>query len=337
MLIEKNKSLRDYNTFGINAMARAFVSIKSTEELNALLKSYSPRDLFILGGGSNILLTTSVDKLVVHINLKGISIISESDDTVEIEVQAGENWHEFVMFCIENDFGGVENLSLIPGNTGTAPIQNIGAYGVELKDVFVCCSAVHMKTRETKEFSRTDCQFDYRDSVFKKSLKGQYIITSVRFRLTKKNHTLRTSYGAISDILSERNIESPTIRDVSDAVIAIRRSKLPDPDELGNSGSFFKNPILGKEAFKTFHEKFPEAPFYEVSPSAFKVPAGWLIEQAGFKGRRYGDAGIHEKQALVLVNFGGASGKEILDVARRIQKRVKVLFGIDIEPEVNVI
>ncbi len=337
MLIEKNKSLRDYNTFGINAMARAFVSIKSTEELNALLKSYRPSDLFILGGGSNILLTSSLDKLVVHINLKGISLISETDETVEVEVQAGENWHEFVMFCVDNDYGGVENLSLIPGNTGTAPIQNIGAYGVELKDVFISCKAVHMKSREMKEFTGEDCEFGYRDSVFKKSLKGQYIITSVRFRLTKKNHILHTSYGAISDVLSERNIESPTIRDVSDAVIDIRRSKLPDPDELGNSGSFFKNPVLGADEFKTFHERFPESPFYELSSTAFKVPAGWLIEQAGFKGKRFGDAGIHEKQALVLVNFGGASGKDILDVARRIQKRVKVLFDIDIEPEVNVI
>ncbi|MCW5519313.1 UDP-N-acetylmuramate dehydrogenase [Aureitalea sp. L0-47] len=337
MLIEKNKSLREYNTFGIDVLAKAFVSITSDEALTALLKSYKPKDLFIIGGGSNLLLTSNIDKLVVHINLKGISVASETEDMVILEISAGENWHELVMYCIERDYGGIENLSLIPGNTGTAPIQNIGAYGVEIKDVFESCRAVETLTGESRIFTAEDCKFGYRNSVFKNELKGKYIITSVNLRLTKKNHELNTSYGAIADILSEKNIDKPEIKDISDAVIAIRQSKLPDPAELGNSGSFFKNPILNKAAFSSFRSKFPEAPFYEVSSSEFKIPAGWLIEEAGFKGKRYGDAGIHEKQALVLVNHGNASGLEIWELAQRIQKRVKVLFSIDIEPEVNVI
>ena len=337
MLIEKNKSLREYNTFGIDVLAKAFVSIKSEEELSALLKAYRPKDLFILGGGSNLLFTSSLDKLVVHINLKGIGVASETDEEVVLEISAGENWHDLVMHCIDQGYGGIENLSLIPGNTGTAPIQNIGAYGVELKDVFVSCRAVEIKSGKTLEFSKDDCKFGYRNSIFKNELKGKFIITSVRLRLTKRDHKLNTSYGAISDILAENNIVEPSIKDISEAVITIRQSKLPDPNVLGNSGSFFKNPVLDKSNFLAFQNKFPEAPYYEVSDTEFKVPAGWLIEEAGFKGKRFGDAGIHEKQALVLVNHGTASGKEIWELAQRIQKRVKVLFDIDIEPEVNVI
>jgi UDP-N-acetylmuramate dehydrogenase len=337
MLIEKNKSLRQYNTFGIDVLAKAFVSINSNEALSALLKSYKPKELFILGGGSNLLLTSNIDKLVVHINLKGISIATETEDKVVLNISAGENWHDLVMYCIERNYGGIENLSLIPGNTGTAPIQNIGAYGVELKDVFVSCTAVEIISGETRVFTHEDCEFGYRNSIFKNELKGKYIITSVNLQLTKKNHVLNTSYGAIASILSERNIENPGIKDIFEAVIAIRQSKLPDPEILGNSGSFFKNPVLDRVAFNRFRSKFPEAPYYEVSSIEFKIPAGWLIEEAGFKGKRYGDAGIHEKQALVLVNHGNASGLEIWELAQRIQKRVKVLFDIDIEPEVNVI
>ncbi|MBT8261945.1 MAG: UDP-N-acetylmuramate dehydrogenase [Bacteroidia bacterium] len=337
MFIEKNKSLRNYNTFGIDVTARAFVSVESLEDLRTILKDYTPDEVFILGGGSNMLLTAPIDKLVVHINLKGIEVLSRTEDEVILEIQAGENWHELVMYCIENDFGGIENLSLIPGNTGTAPIQNIGAYGVELEDVFESCTAIECTTGVLRSFSREECKFGYRNSIFKDEAKDQYIITSVMLRLTSKNHKINSSYGAISDVLAKRNIENPTIKDISEAVISIRRSKLPDPAEIGNSGSFFKNPVLSSEEFKKFRSKNPEAPYYEVSATQFKIPAGWLIDQAGFKGKRYGDAGIHKHQALVLVNHGNASGSEIWNLALKIQKKVKEDFGIYIEPEVNVI
>lgn len=336
MFIEKNKSLRDYNTFGIDVSAREFISVQTFEDLKTILNDYDSHELFILGGGSNMLLTSPIDKLVVHINLKGIEVISENEDHVILEVQAGENWHELVMFCIDQNYGGIENLSLIPGNTGTAPIQNIGAYGVELEDVFVRCAALEITSATTRNFTKEECVFGYRNSVFKNEAKNQYIITSVRMRLTRGNHNINASYGAISDVLTERNISQPTIKDISEAVISIRRSKLPDPEEIGNGGSFFKNPVLSSEDFKQFRSKHPDAPFYEVSATQFKIPAGWLIDQAGFKGKRYGDAGIHEHQALVLVNYGNATGAEIWDLALRIQKKVKEDYNIYIEPEVNV-
>lgn len=336
MQIEKNKSLKAYNTFGIDVPAASFVSVQSVNELKAVLKKYGDSPLFLLGGGSNMLLTKPIDALVVHLDLKGIRVVSESESTIHLEVMAGENWHEFVMFCIEKGYGGVENMSLIPGNVGTAPIQNIGAYGVELKDTFVRCNAVHIKTHEEKVFTKEDCHFGYRNSIFKNEEKGNYVITSVVFELTKKKHQLRTDYGAIQEKLEEMKVETPSIAAVSKAVIAIRQSKLPDPNVLGNSGSFFKNPVISAEAFKEFRAQFPDAPFYEVSPTAFKIPAGWLIEQAGFKGKRFGDAGVHKNQALVLVNHGAATGKEIWDLAIKIQQKVRAQFQIFIEPEVNV-
>ena len=337
MEIESNKSLKNYNTFGIDCKARYFISISSVSELKEALSLKIHPELFILGGGSNLLLTDDLDALVIHLNIKGIKVISETKSEVMVEAMAGENWHEFVLYCIQNNYGGVENLSLIPGNVGTAPIQNIGAYGVELKDVFVQCSAVEMATGRERIFSLADCEFEYRNSIFKQKAKGKYIITSVKFRLTKAPHKLSTSYGAIRENLLEQNISEPTIEDISNTVIAIRQSKLPDPAKLGNSGSFFKNPILSAEAFKEFRRKNPEAPFYEVSATEFKVPAGWLIEQAGFKGKRFGDAGVHVNQALVLVNHGNASGSEIWELALRIQKKIREDYDIYIEPEVNVI
>jgi UDP-N-acetylmuramate dehydrogenase len=337
MFVEKNKSLRDYNTFGIDVSAREFISVQSIEDLSKILNDYDSHELFILGGGSNMLLTSSVDKVVVHINLKGIEVISENEDQVILEVQAGENWHELVMYCIDQNYGGIENLSLIPGNTGTAPIQNIGAYGVELEDVFVSCAALEISSATSKIFTKEECKFGYRNSVFKNEARGKFIITSVRLLLTRGNHNINTTYGAISDVLTERNINKPTIKDISEAVISIRKSKLPDPEEIGNSGSFFKNPVLPSEEFKQFRSKNPDAPFYEVSATQFKIPAGWLIDQAGFKGKRYGDAGIHEHQALVLVNYGNATGAEIWDLALRIQKKVKEDYAIYLEPEVNII
>ncbi|SDR05184.1 UDP-N-acetylmuramate dehydrogenase [Flagellimonas zhangzhouensis] len=337
MNIQENISLKEYNTFGIDAKARFFVEITGLAQLQKVLELKAYPEKFILSGGSNILLTKDIDALVMNLKLKGISIVEENDETVEIKVMAGENWHQLVLWTLEHDFGGLENLSLIPGNVGTAPIQNIGAYGVELKDVFVSCAAMDMKTGELVGFEKEDCQFGYRDSIFKNDAKGKYIITSVNLRLTKKNHNLQTGYGAIEAQLKENNIVYPTIQDISNAVIAIRQSKLPDPKKIGNSGSFFKNPIVSKKKFDKFRKANPEAPFYEVDENEYKIPAGWLIEQCGFKGKRFADAGVHEKQALVLVNHGNATGKEILYLAKNIQEEVKKKFGIKIQPEVNLI
>jgi UDP-N-acetylmuramate dehydrogenase len=336
MLVEPNKSLKDYNTFGIDCKAKYYVSVTTTAELIEILSDQKYKDRFILGGGSNMLLTQDINALVIHLNLKGITVLSETKEQVQIEALAGENWHQFVLSCIERGYGGLENLSLIPGNVGTTPIQNIGAYGVELKDTFESCKAIEIETKTVVKFSRETCNFGYRTSIFKNEARDKYIITSVVFNLTKIHHKKSISYGAIKQQLSEKHIKEPTIKNISDAVISIRESKLPDPKKLGNSGSFFKNPVIDTEAFRHFRVKFPEAPFYEVSPTEFKVPAGWLIEQAGFKGKQFGDAGVHKNQALVLVNYGNATGSEIWELAVRIQNKVKEKFGIYIEPEVNV-
>ncbi|MEG9327986.1 UDP-N-acetylmuramate dehydrogenase [Salinimicrobium catena] len=336
MKTSTNKSLKNYNTFGIDVKARKFVSVESVEELRSLLKNSYASELFILGGGSNMLLTKDVEKTVVHINLKGIRIIEKTDEEVLVEAMAGENWHQFVLFCIDNGFGGLENLSLIPGNVGTAPIQNIGAYGVEIKDTFEKCTALDVQTLEIKTFNLADCEFGYRDSIFKNAVKGKYIITSVTFRLTRKDHRLNTAYGSIDSFLEEKEITEPGIKDVSDAVISIRRSKLPDPKKIGNSGSFFKNPVITKEKHRELQEIYPEMPFYEIDEDHVKIPAGWLIDHAGLKGYRTGDAGVHSKQALVLVNYGNASGEEILRLSKMVQERVFDLFGILLQPEVNI-
>ncbi len=337
MLIEPNKSLKDYNTFGIDCKAKYYVSVTTITELIEILSDKKYEERFILGGGSNMLLTQDINALVIHLNLKGITVLSETEEQVQIEALAGENWHRFVLSCIERGYGGLENLSLIPGNVGTTPIQNIGAYGVELKDTFESCKAIEIESKAEVKFSKEACNFGYRTSIFKKEARDKYIITSVVFNLTKINHKKSISYGAIKQQLSERNIKEPTIKNISDAVIAIRESKLPDPKKLGNSGSFFKNPVIDLATFRHFRVKFPEAPYYEVSPTEFKIPAGWLIEQAGFKGKQFGDAGVHKNQALVLVNYGNATGSEIWELAVRIQKKVKEKFGIYVEPEVNVI
>ena len=337
MNISNNISLKSFNTFGIEAFAKQFVNITSTEELLEVLESKQFPDKFILGGGSNMLLTQDIDALVIHINTKGKDIIREENDHVYVKIQAGENWHEFVLWCIDNGFGGVENLSLIPGNVGTSPIQNIGAYGVELKDVFVECEAINVDDFTINTFQKEDCNFGYRNSIFKHEEKGKYIITNVTFKLTKANHKLNTSYGAISSELNEKNINLPTIKNVSDAVINIRQSKLPDPKEIGNSGSFFKNPVITLEIFEKLQANFPEIPSYVVSENERKIPAGWLIEEAGFKGKRFGDYGVHKKQALVLVNYGSAKGSDILKLSKLIQKTIKRIFNITLEAEVNVI
>jgi len=337
MEIQSNFSLKNYNTFGIEAKAKQFVAVHNETELKTILEQNKSQKKFILGGGSNMLLTKDIDALVIHVDLKAKEIIKEDVDFVWVESKAGENWHEFVIWTIDQNFGGLENMSLIPGNVGTTPVQNIGAYGTEIKDTFVSCSAMKIENLEMKTFLKEECQFGYRESIFKNEVKDQYIITSVVFKLTKRNHKINISYGDITTELAKNHIAKPTLKDVSNAVIAIRQSKLPDPKELGNSGSFFKNPILLKTDFEKIHQKFPEMKYYDVSETEVKVPAGWLIEQAGFKGKRFGDAGIHKNQALVLVNYGNASGKEILAVSKTIQDTIFKVFGIHIEAEVNVI
>ncbi len=337
MQIQTNFSLKKYNTFNIEAKAKQFVAVHSEEELKIVLKNHSSDKKFILGGGSNMLLTQDIDALVIHVDLKGKKVIQQDDNFVWIESMAGENWHELVLFTINQDFGGLENMSLIPGNVGTTPVQNIGAYGTEIKDTFVSCNAINIATQELKTFTKAECNFGYRESIFKHEAKDQYVITSVLFKLTKRNHKINSSYGDITKELENKNVKTPTLKDISNAVIAIRQSKLPDPKELGNSGSFFKNPIISKSDFDKIHVLHPAMPHYVLSETTVKVPAGWLIEQAGFKGKRFGDAGIHKNQALVLVNYGNATGQEILNVSKDIQATVLKEFGIAIEAEVNVI
>lgn len=337
MNIQKNISLKTYNTFGIAAKAQYFIAINTVEELRQALRLETYPEKFILSGGSNMLITKDIDALVLHINIKGIDIIAQDDDHVDLKVMAGENWHNLVLWTLDHNYGGLENMSLIPGNTGTAPIQNIGAYGVELKDSFVSCEALDVNDFSLRTFSKEACRFGYRDSYFKNEGKGDYVIVSVRFKLTKRNHSLHTTYGAIDAELKKKGISDPNIKDVSNAVIAIRQSKLPDPKVLGNSGSFFKNPIISASEFNTFTKDHSDAPFYKLSENAYKIPAGWLIEQAGFKGKRFGAAGVHKDQALVLVNHGDATGAEIVGLAQKIIVAVEKEFGIHIEPEVNII
>ncbi|WP_298236921.1 UDP-N-acetylmuramate dehydrogenase [uncultured Algibacter sp.] len=337
MQINQNISLKPLNTFGIDVNAKYFTTVNSINDLKGVLNLKEHSNKLILGGGSNILLTKNQDSLVIHINLKGKEIVSETEDFVLVKANAGENWHEFVLWCLKNDFGGVENLSLIPGNVGTAPIQNIGAYGVELKNHFVSCEALSIENNTFVTFNKDDCHFDYRNSIFKQEAKGKYIITSVVFKLTKKKHNLHINYGTIKSQLDYMGITNPTIQNISKAVIAIRESKLPNPKEIGNSGSFFKNPVVPKSHYHILLQSFEDMPSYKVSEDMVKIPAGWLIEKAGFKGKRFGDCGVHKKQALVLVNYGNAKGIDILNLSQLIQKTVKRLFGISIEAEVNIL
>jgi len=333
--IQQNISLKTYNTFGIDVNAKQFVDITSLDELKELLTT--EKDFYILSGGSNILFTKDIDKLVIHLNLKGKEILRSTENDIYIKVQAGENWHEFALWCIEHNYGGVENLALIPGNIGTTPIQNIGAYGVEVKDIIYEVEGFEINSNTTKLFTNKECGFGYRNSIFKNEKKGNYIITSVTFKLTKGIHKLNSSYGAIQSELKKNAIKNPTIKDISDAVIAIRQSKLPDPKEIGNSGSFFKNPVISIADFEKLQKKNPKVPHYIISADEVKVPAGWLVEQCGFKGKRFGDAGVHKNQALVLVNYGNATGKEILELSKKIQKSVFEKFTILLEAEVNII
>lgn len=336
MNIAHDVSLKKYNTFGIDAKASSFVSVSTLDELKEALSTTTKRK-FVLGGGSNMLIKNDIEALVIHINLEGIEVVKEDNDSIWLEVAAGENWHSFVMHCVNNNYGGVENLALIPGNTGTSPVQNIGAYGVELKDVFDSCSAINRNSLESKIFTHSDCKFGYRESIFKNEAKDLYVITSVTFKLSKKDHNLNTGYGAIQEVLKQKEIKNPTIKEIAEAVIHIRSSKLPDPKLLGNSGSFFKNPVIRKELYDTLQSNYAGMPVYPISNYEVKVPAGWLIEQAGFKGYRIEDAGVHDKQALVLVNYGNATGDNLWDLALQIKDEVYKKFKINIEPEVNIV
>ncbi|WP_277633033.1 UDP-N-acetylmuramate dehydrogenase [Avrilella dinanensis] len=338
MQIQHRISLKPYNTFGIDAIARNFVLINHISELIDVVKNYPKEDLFFLSGGSNILITQpEIDKLVVKLNLKGIEVIDENEDFVWVKSASGEVLHDFILWCLDNDFGGLENLSLIPGHVGTAPMQNVGAYGVETKDVMTYCTALNLGTLELEQFNNETCRFGYRESFFKHEGKGKFVITEVVFKLSKRNHTLHTDYGDIRKELERMQINNPTIQDVSRAVIAIRSAKLPDPKELGNSGSFFKNPVVDQLTFEKFINRHPEAPHYIVSENEIKIPAGWLIEQSGLKGYREGDAGVHQRQALVLVNYGNATGQDIWRLAEKVQQTVSDKFGITIYPEVNIV
>lgn len=334
-IIQQKISLKSYNTFGIDVLANKFVEVSSQIELKEVLE-HNQDPLLILGGGSNILLIEDFKGLVLKNNFKGIELVNETENDVTLNVGGGETWHEFVLYCVNNGFAGIENLSLIPGNVGASPMQNIGAYGVEVKDVIKEVEAISLEDFSIRNFTNQECDFGYRTSIFKTTEKGNYFISSVTFKLSKQP-LINTSYGAINSELEHRGIKNPTIKDVSEAVIAIRQSKLPDPSKIGNSGSFFKNPVVSKMVKDKILEKYIDVPNYEQSNGTFKIAAGWLIEQCGWKGKRIANYGVHDKQALVLVNYGGSTGKEIFDLSSDIIKSVENKFNITLEREVNII
>lgn len=337
--MHENFSLQPYNTFGVEAKAKYFIEVQTIEELKEALNFSSSHTLklLFLGGGSNILLTKDFEGLAIKINLKGISEQNSDENHVLVTAKAGENWHEFVMFCLEKNYGGLENLSLIPGNVGTSPMQNIGAYGTEIKDVFVSCTVLNLENQEVEIFDLEQCRFGYRDSIFKQEGKGKYVILEVTFKLTKKDHRIKTEYGAIQSELEKLHISTPTIQDVSKAVINIRQSKLPDPKEIGNAGSFFKNPTIPVSQFEVLKQQFENIQGYP-NGDWVKVPAGWLIEQCGWKGKQIGNVASHQLQSLVIINTTGkATGKEIFDFSTEIINSVKEKFGIELEREVNII
>lgn len=337
MKIETDVSLKPYNTFGIAARAAHFARVDSVEALQEVLRQWSGSAPFILGGGSNLLLTHDLSGLVLLNVLRGREVLPETENTVLLRAGGGENWHELVQWSLEQGLGGLENLSLIPGTAGAAPIQNIGAYGVELSEVFHRLQAVELSSGRTVYFSREDCAFGYRDSLFKGAAKGLYCITEIELRLTRREHRINSSYGAIQDLLAERGIAEPSPQDISEAVIAIRQSKLPDPAQIGNSGSFFKNPEIAPDRWAALRQQFPDMPGYPLPSGLVKVPAGWLIERAGWKGKRIGQVGTYHKQALVLVNHGQATGAEVWAFAERIMEAVQAEFGIALEVEVNLV
>lgn len=336
MQIQEHISLKPYNTFGMDVPAEYFVTLDSEDALREISDTHAQtNDLYVLGGGSNVLLTKPVKGTVVHNKLKGISIEKENEDHVWLRVQAGEVWHELVMYAISNGWAGIENLALIPGSVGAAPMQNIGAYGVEAKETIDSVTAWHWKDKAFVSFSNEECQFGYRDSVFKREWRNKLLISSVVFKLNKKP-VFHTSYGAIGHELEKMGVQELSIKAIADAVIAIRSSKLPNPKEIGNAGSFFKNPTIATELYELLRVNHPDMPHYAVNEAQVKIPAGWLIEQCGWKGYRKGDAGVHARQALVLVNYGNAKGEEIWALSKEVVRSVEEKYGILLEREVQV-
>ena len=338
MKISKDQSLKNYNTFGINVNAKYYVEVFSADELTQVLfdNEYSEYPKCILGSGSNILFTKDFEGLVIKNSIQGITIVDEADNSVIVEAGAGVVWDDLVQYCVANNYGGIENLSLIPGTVGAAPIQNIGAYGQELKETFYELSGIFTETGETRVFDKAKCEFSYRDSIFKRELKNKFFVTSVKLKLIKKPE-VNLSYEPVRIEIEKRKIKKPTIKDIREIVISIRKAKLPDPKEIGNAGSFFKNPVVTIEKYYSLKKKFPDFIHYPVDETNVKVPAAWLIEKCGWKGKRVGDTGSYIKQPLVLVNYGKAKGTEVVELADKIRESVQSSFGITLENEVNII
>lgn len=335
-MILNNVPLKEFNTFGIQSIAKRFARFSTIKELNEILLNRNNDSLLVLGGGSNILFTKDFDGLVVRNEIKGFNIIEETDKYAIVKSGAGEIWHEFVLKCISHNFGGIENLSLIPGSVGASPMQNIGAYGVEIKDVFHSLDAYEIATGEIRTFHHEECQFGYRESIFKRALKDKFIILSVSFKLNKQ-HQINSSYGAINTELENMGIQNPTIKDISNAVISIRSSKLPNPKEIGNAGSFFKNPVVSEEILKSIQKNYDNVPNYPAESGNVKLAAGWLIEQAGWKGKTISTYGVHKNQALVLVNYSDTKGSDIFELSSQIISDIKSKFGVELEREVNIL
>jgi UDP-N-acetylmuramate dehydrogenase len=339
MKLLENYSLKKVSTFHVKTTSQYYTEFASVDELKEILLSEFVKinPYMVLGGGSNILFTRDYDGIIIRNVFKGIGVVKEEGDNIFIKANSGERWHNFVLYCVNNNYGGIENLSLIPGTVGAGPIQNIGAYGAELKDVLVEVEAINIKTQEIKTFTNAECKFGYRESVFKHELKGKYIILSVTLKLLKNPAKVNVAYGSLSKELQDEGITNPTIKDISNAVIKIRSSKLPDPDKIGNAGSFFKNPVITNALFERLKTQHLNIVSFPAEEGFTKLAAGWLIEQCGWKGKRFGDAGVHKDQALVLVNYDDATGKEIYDLSTKIIQSVKEKFGVELEREVNMI
>ena len=334
-MIRKNISLKKYNSFNIDVNAKEFVEVNSKDELIEIANKTKDKNVLYLGGGSNILFTRDFDGIVIHLNIKGVQFEKTNSDETVVQANAGENWSNFVEFCIKNNLGGIENLSMIPGNVGSAPVQNIGAYGVELKDVFLTCEVFNKNDFSIKTYNLEDCKFEYRNSIFKEN--KNLIILSVRLKLRNKNHKINSSYGGINDELKKLKISKPTIKDISNVVCSIRKRKLPDPKKIGNAGSFFKNPVVKKDKLEWIKKYFNDVPSYKLDDKNYKIPAAWLIESAGLKGKELDGFGIHKTQPLVLVNYGGAKGDDIYKLSLSIKEIIFKIFKIELETEVNII
>jgi UDP-N-acetylmuramate dehydrogenase len=339
MIIKQNVDLLPFNTFGLRSTAKFLSTIESVTEAKALFDSdiFRKEKHFILGGGSNILLTKDFDGLVAKVEIKGKEVIAEDDSTITLKVGSGENWHQFVMYCVDRNYGGIENLSLIPGTVGAAPMQNIGAYGVEIKKNILGVEAVEISTGDVRYFDNEGCKFGYRESIFKQEVKDQFLISSITLKLTKRDHQFNISYGAIDETLKKLGSQTLSIKSISDAVIYIRSNKLPDPARIGNAGSFFKNPSIQADLMDFIKKDFPSLPTFPSTEGLVKIPAAWLIEQCGWKGKTFGNIGVHQHQALVLVNYGGGEGEKIWELAMKIKESVKEKFNVTLQPEVNVI